>query len=152
MLVHTKKQNTDVSLALEFQKHLSYSSLKHDISYHWKNKKKSSKKIEYHVKHNKDVDNQDMKMYWATNQFSELQFLGSYNKPYGVCGLVNHYRDCFVTKLGHGKCTICLIPFSFTPITFILEQSCVPGILAQKQPRYQPSQILHILSCVRLFS
>ena len=31
MLVHTTKQNTDVSLALEFQKHLSYSSLKHGI-------------------------------------------------------------------------------------------------------------------------
>ena len=39
MAVHTVTQNTDVSLALEFQKDFSNESHKHGIIYHVKHKK-----------------------------------------------------------------------------------------------------------------
>ena len=74
--VHTAAQNTYVSLALEFQKHLSNESHKHGIIDNGKDKKSSSKQKctnrEYHVKHNEDVKHKDVIMYCATNQFPEL--------------------------------------------------------------------------------
>ena len=39
MAFHTATQNSDVSLALEFQTHLSNASRKHGILYHAKHKK-----------------------------------------------------------------------------------------------------------------
>ena len=47
-----------------------------------------------------------MKIYCATNQFPELQFFGSHNKPHVVRGLGKHCHMRFDTKLGHGKCEI----------------------------------------------
>ena len=58
------------------------------------------------MQHNKKFDNQDVKMYCATNQFPELKFLGTHNKPHGVHGLGKHYHIRFDTKLGHGICAI----------------------------------------------
>ena len=56
---------------------------------------------EYHVKYNKDIEHQELKLYCDTNHFNESKFLGTHNKPPGVCGLGNHYHMCFDTKLGH---------------------------------------------------
>ena len=46
MAGHTLTKNTDVSLALEFQKHLSNESHKHGIIEHRKQKKSSRKKVD----------------------------------------------------------------------------------------------------------
>ena len=74
MTVHTATQNSDVSLAQEFQKHLSNVSHKHDILDNVKHKKRLSKNNwtnrEYHVQHNKDVGHQGVNMYCVTNQFT----------------------------------------------------------------------------------
>ena len=52
-----------------------------------KRRKKSSKQKwtnrDYHVQHNKDVENQGVKIYYATNQSPSLQFIGPHNKPHG---------------------------------------------------------------------
>ena len=42
---------------------------------------------DYYVKQNKYAEYQDVNMYCATNQYNELQFLGTHNKPHGVLGL-----------------------------------------------------------------
>ena len=76
MSAHTVKYNTVVSLALEFQKHLSNASRKHDTSDHGKYKiissKQNWKNREYHVQHNKYVIYQYANIYCATKQFSGL--------------------------------------------------------------------------------
>ena len=75
MLVHITTQNNDVILSQEFLKHFSNESRKHGIIDNGKQKKMPSKKNwtdrDHHVQHNKFVNNQDMKMYCATNQFPE---------------------------------------------------------------------------------
>ena len=75
---------------------MSNESRKHGIIDHVKHIKSSIKqkwkKLKYHVQHNKDVNNQDVKMYYATNQFPSLNFLGTHNKPHGVREFCNHYH------------------------------------------------------------
>ena len=88
---------------------------------------------EYHVQHNKDVDHQDVKIYCATNQFHELQFLGPHNKLHGACGLVKQHNMCFDTKLGHVTCAIPHIPCACTSCISIMDQPWVPSITTQKQ-------------------
>ena len=95
---------------------------------------------EYHVQHNKDADNQEVKMYCATNQFRELQFIGTHTKPHGVCELGKNYHMHFYTKLGHRTCEINCIPCDCSLCTYILDQPWVTGLSAQKQPCYQPVQ------------
>ena len=66
MAVHTATQNFDVSLALEFPKHLSNASRKHGIldnGKHTKGPVKTFTNRDYYVQYNKDVNNQDVKMY-----------------------------------------------------------------------------------------
>ena len=88
MTSNTATHNTDVILALEFQKHLSNKSLKHSIIDNVTQKKGSSKQNctnrEYYVQHMKYFKHKYVKMYCATNNFPELQFLGPHKKPYGV--------------------------------------------------------------------
>ena len=57
--------------------------------------------MEYHVKHNEDVEHQDVKMYCSKNQFPELEFIGPHNKTHGVSGLGKHYHMRFDSVLGH---------------------------------------------------
>ena len=74
MSVKTATQNVDVSLALEFQKHLSNASRKHSTL----DDVKSPKGVffltnrEYHMQHNQYVDHQCMNIYCSKNQFPEL--------------------------------------------------------------------------------
>ena len=92
---------------------------------------------DYHVQHNKYVDHQDVKVYCATNQFPEMQFLGTRNKPHGVCRLGKHYHMRFDPKLGHVRCSIHRIPCACHPFTPRLNQPWDLGIPKQKQPLYQ---------------
>ena len=85
------------------------------------------------MKHNKDVEHQDVKMYCSTNHFPRFQFFGPHNKPHFVRGLVEHYRMCFYPKIGHGTCAIRRIPFYCTLCTSIIEQPWVTGIPSQQQ-------------------
>ena len=89
---------------------------------------------EYHVQHNKYVEHQLVKIYCATNQFLEFQFLGTHNKPHGVHGLVNNYHIHFDLKIGHGTCAIWCIPCACTPCNYILDQPWVTGIPSQIKP------------------
>ena len=91
-----------------------------------------------HVQHNKYVENQGMKMYCATNQFPELNFLVTHNKPHGVSGLGNHFQMCFYPKLGHGTYAIHRISYACTYCTYSIDQPWIPGFPAQQQLRYQP--------------
>ena len=83
--------------------------------------------MEPHVQNNKYVEHQEVKIYCATNQFTELQFIGPHNKPYGVRRLCKNYHMHFDPKLGHVKCTICGIPCDCTLCTSIMDQPWVPG-------------------------
>ena len=47
------------------------------------------------MQHNKDTEHQDVKIYYATNQFPGLKFIGPHNKPHGVRGLGKHCCICF---------------------------------------------------------
>ena len=62
------------------------------------------------MQHNKNVGHQDVKMYSATNHFTELNFLGTHNKPHGLRGLGKQYNMHFDTKLGHFTYKIRRIP------------------------------------------
>ena len=92
---------------------------------------------EYHVQHNIYVDNQYMKMYCATKQFNELQFIVTHNKTHGLRGLLNHYHMRFYPKLGRGTCAIHCIPCDnyFTSMIKQPWATCTP---VQQQPRYKP--------------
>ena len=57
-------------------------------------------------KNNEDIDHQDVKIYFTTNQFPELQFCVPHNKPHDVSGLSEQYHMRFDTKLGHETCSI----------------------------------------------
>ena len=80
------------------------------------------------MQHNKDVENQGVKMYFFTNQYPELQFLGPHNKPHDVCGLGKHNHMRFDPKIGHGTCAIRHIPCARTSCTSIIDQILVKGL------------------------
>ena len=90
------------------------------------------------MQHNKGAKNQDMKIHCAKNHFTELKFLGPYNKPHGVCGLGKHYNMYFYAKLGHVIYEIHHIPCACTSCTSSLDQTWTPGFTEQKQSHYQP--------------
>ena len=54
------------------------------------------------MQNNEGVDHQDVKMYCATTQFTELLFFGMQKIPHGVRGLSKYYQMFFDPKLGHG--------------------------------------------------
>ena len=66
--------------------------------------------MEYHVQPNKYFKHQDVKIYCATNQFPELNFLGPHNKPHSIHRYGKNYHMRFDNKLGHGTYAIHCIP------------------------------------------
>ena len=90
------------------------------------------------MQHNKDVEYQYANIYCATNQFPGFQFLGTHNKPHGVCGLGKNYHMHFYAKLGNGTFAIPCIPCVCTQCNSIYDQPWVTGMPEQKQPLYQP--------------
>ena len=73
ILMHYCTQNNDVSMAREFQKHLSKEHQKRGVVDQVKYRKRGSKRKwidrEYHVQDNADVAQKYVKMYFDTNQF-----------------------------------------------------------------------------------
>ena len=137
IVVHIATQNFDVSLALEFQIHLSNASRKHGILDHGNRKKCKIFFLTnryYHVGHNKDVNHQYMNMYSATTQFSELHLIGPHNKPHGVRGLGKHYHIHFDPKIGHDTCEISHIPSDYSLCTYMLDQPWESGIIEHQEP------------------
>ena len=110
----TQQKTADMILAMEFQKHLSNASYKHDILDHGKHKKrprlKKWTKRDYRVQHNKDVYHQYVKMCCATNQLPGFKVIGLHNKQHCLIRLGKNYFKHFCTKLGHGTCAIRCIP------------------------------------------
>ena len=98
--MHTATKNTDVSLSLKFQKHLSNELRKHGILVHGKHKKTSSKQKwtnnYYYVQHHKYVKHHDVNIYCGSNYFPELQFLGPQNNLHNLCGLGKHSHTSFI--------------------------------------------------------
>ena len=87
ILMNSCTPKNDVSLAKEFQKHMSKDDRKYGVIDQGKYRKGSSKRKctgrEYHVQDNTDVAHKYVKMYWDTNQFPTLPFCASYTKPHG---------------------------------------------------------------------
>ena len=75
-----------------------------------------------------------MQIYFATNQFIELKFLGPHNKQHGVRGLGKHSHMCFDPKLVHGICVIHSITYMCTQCISTLDQPCTSGIPSHQQP------------------
>ena len=109
--------------------------------------KKNWTNRDYHVQHNKYVEHQDMKMYCDTNQFSELHFLGTHNKPHGVHVLVKHYHMYFFTKLLHVTHEIFRIPSACNLCTSIIENSGSRVCHHRNNLAINPSNILHTVLC-----
>ena len=86
ILMHSCTPKQYVSLAKEFQKHMSKDDCKHGVIDRLKYRKRVSKRkctnIEYHVQDNNDVAHKYVKMYCDTNQFTTVPFCGSHPKPH----------------------------------------------------------------------
>ena len=89
--MHSCTQKNDVSLAKQFQKHMSKDNCTDGVIYWVKYRKRASKikwtDIEYHVQDNADVVHKDVKNYCDTNQFPALPFCGPHPNPHGERGL-----------------------------------------------------------------
>ena len=114
MHMHTSTQNNDVSLAKEFQQHLSIENRKNCVIDKGKFIKRASERKrtdrKYHVQDNVDVAHKYVKIYFSTKKLVELPFCGPYSKPHGARGLSKHYNLRFDPKLGHGVPEIIRIP------------------------------------------
>ena len=77
--MHTGTKKYDVSLATEFQHHLTKEHRKNGVFDQGKNNKRFMKKkidIQYHVQDNVDAAHQYLRIYCNTNQFLALTFCG----------------------------------------------------------------------------
>ena len=87
---------------------------KHGVIDQVKYRKRDSKRkytdIQYHGQDNADVSHKEVKIYYDTNQFPALTFLGPHTKPHVARGLGKHHHLRFDPKLGHGICVIHGIP------------------------------------------
>ena len=94
MVMHTETHTLYVSLAREFQKHLSTAARKHGVIDKCKYRKQASKRKwterEYHVQNYADVVHKDVKIFCNTNQIPSLPFCGPHTKAHGVRGLSKH--------------------------------------------------------------
>ena len=96
MIMHTAMSNSDISLAREFQNHLSDPKRAHGLIYHRKDRKLYIKlkwtDREYHVQDRKYLQQKSVKMACASTKFQALSFCGSHEKPHGVRGLSKNYN------------------------------------------------------------
>ena len=126
MQMHTRNQKYDVSLAKEFQHHLTKKHRKNVLFDKVKNNKRFREikctDRHYRVQDNADASYQYVRMYCNTNQFSALHFCGPHSKPHGEKGLSKHYHLRFDPKLGNGDFAIRLIPCACVACTSMLEK------------------------------
>ena len=110
MSIHTSTANTGISLAREFQKHISDPKQAHGLFDHCKDRKCASKwkwtDHEYRLQKIKEVPYISVIMSCATTQFPELSFCGPHAKPHELRGLSKHYHLLLDPKLGNEKYTI----------------------------------------------
>ena len=93
MVMHTGYCSSDVSLAREFQKHLSSAIRKHGVIFQVKLKRASKLKwttMEYLFQNDAYVAHKYVNMFFNTNQFPSLPFCGTHTKPHCDRGLSNH--------------------------------------------------------------
>ena len=87
MKMHTGNQKYNISLAKEFQHHLTNEHRKNCMFYQGKNNKRFMEikwtDRKYYVQNNADVAHQDVRMYGNTNKFMVLPFCGPHSKPHG---------------------------------------------------------------------
>ena len=130
--MHSCKPKNNVSLAKEFQKHLSKDDRKHGVVDQGKDRKRASKikwtDREFCVQGDADVAHKDVKHYCDANQFPTLPFCGSRLKPHGERGLGKHYHIGFDPNLCHGICAICCITCACVACTSMLDQPWISGV------------------------
>ena len=83
-----------------------------------------------------DVLHKYVKMFCNANQFTSFQFCGPHKKPHGIRGSSKNYHMWFDPKLGHGICTICLIPFDCVEFKYMSDKPWV-HVFPQQKPIYQ---------------
>ena len=137
MKMHTRNQNNDISLAKEFQQHLTKEHRKKMVSFIRANTKIFMETKwtdrQYHVQDNFGVAHKYVKMYCNSNQLPELSFCGPYSKPHGARGLSNHYHLRFDPKLGNSVCVIFHILCAYVAWTSMLDKPWISGIPSNKQ-------------------
>ena len=83
--MHSCKENSDISLSKEFQRHLSKEHRKRGVVDQVKYRKRAIKRKltdrKYHVQDNADIAHKYVKIYCDTNQFPTLTFCGPHPKP-----------------------------------------------------------------------
>ena len=111
MQIHTVTQKYDLSLAKEFQQHLTKKYHKDGTIDQGKNKKRFTEikwtDRQYHVQDNSSIEHQDVRMYCNTIQFPELSFCGPYSKPHGAKGLskYNTHKCMYQDTIAMCTCT-----------------------------------------------
>ena len=142
MQIHTGNQIDELSLAKEFQPHMTKENRKSGFIDQVINKKYFMEikwtDINYHDLDDSDIAHQYVKTYCNTNQFPALPFCGTHSKPHGTRGLSKHHHLRVDTKLGNGICAILRIPYVCVACTSMLDKywiSCVPSY---EQERYKP--------------
>ena len=102
MQMHIGNQKYDVSLAKEFQHHLTKEHRKNGVFDQGKNNERFMEiKLtyrQYYVQDNSDFAHQDVRIYCNTNQFPALLFCGPHSKPHGARGLSKYYHLRLIQK------------------------------------------------------
>ena len=126
--MHIGNQNNYVSLAMEFQQHLTKEHHKNGVIDQDKYKKMERKWTyrKYHVQDNADVEHKYVRIYYDTNQFPALSFFGPYSKPHDARGLINKYQF-LQPKLGNGVCEIRRILCACVKFTSMLDKLWING-------------------------
>ena len=103
MQIHTGNQKYDVSLAKEFQHHLTKEHRKNGVIYQGKDRKRFMERnrteSQYHVQDNADAAHKYVRMYCNKNQLPALPFWGTHTKPHGARGSSKNYHFRFDPKL-----------------------------------------------------
>ena len=140
--MHTGNQNYDVSLAKEFQQHLTKEHCKNGVFDKGGNNKRFMEikwtYRQYHVQDNSYVAHKYVKIYCNTHQFPALPFCGPNSKPYGERGFIKHYHFRFDPKLGNSVCAIRRIPCAFFSCPSMLYKPWISDIPSYEHERYQP--------------
>ena len=140
--MYTSARKDDVSLAKQFRENLTKKHRKYGVIDQGTPKKRFMKRKwtyrQYHIQDNADVEHKYVKMYFRTNQFSELSFCGQHSKPHGARGLSKSYHLCFHPKVSMGICEIRRITCACAAFTEILHKPWIYGIPPDEQECYNP--------------
>ena len=138
--MHTGNQKYGVSLAKEFQHHLTKEHHRNFVFDQGKNNREFIKNgqtdiimfrllLMLHTKMRKCI---------VKKRFPALPFCGSHSKPHGERGWGNNYHLRFYPKLGGGVCAIRGTPYACVACTSMLDKPWISLILSDKKERYKP--------------